>query len=483
MSFCAFTKDAGMFDVTPIENFFLMEYLPMAPENYLRVYLYARMLCLHPEMGSDMAEMAKALRIDEETVYDAFTYWEHQGLVRRLTDRPPTYEMMPVRCGAAVSIPDMDKDYYKYQAFNSALQNMFESGDLLQPKEYTMANDWLNVLGFEQPAVLRMVEYELGRGRSKKSYSVFKRLEKLAVKWADMGIKTLEDVEKAISMDEEVSNTAQAVVKRFGMRRRPTEDEIECVRRWMRDWKLEANEVLSACAETTKASQPSFGYLDAVLRNRAGGGDQLRDGLVAVLKELGLPAVQPTPDQQKSYATLLSQGFDPKTIELAAVQCKRKNKSRFEEVEWMLSKWAERGLYSADAAQAYVQDMQRKAEEVRRLLEKCGLDRRPQNSDLEIYETWQGSHPAELINYAAECARGMQLPMRYMDKLLGEWRKAGVTTVDEAKGQHLAARPVAAQGAQPANPALNYAQRSYTDEDYGDDFFVDLNKKDGGDNA
>ncbi len=483
MSFCGFANGAGMFDVTPIENIFLLEYLPTAPEDFLRVYLYARMLCLHPELGSDMADMAKTLRLEEDTVYNAFTYWEQQGLVRRLTDRPPTYEIQPLNSGAVCSISPMDRDYYEYRDFNSKLQNYFAANDLLQPREYAMANDWLNVLGFEQAAVLRMVEYEVGRSRSKKSHSVFKRLDKLAVEWADKGVRTLEDVEKAISFDGEVAETAQAVIKRFGMRRRPTDDETECVRRWLRDWKLTAEDVLSACAETTKASQPSFGYLDAVLRSRVSGGDQLREGLISVLRELGLPASQPTPDQQKSYATLLSQGFDPATIELAAVQCKRKNKSRFEEVEWMLSKWAEKGLYSPDAAQAYVQDMQRKAEEVRRLLEKCGLERRPLNSDLEMYESWQSSYSPELISFAAECARGTQLPIRYMDRLLNEWHKNGVTTLEEARAQHAAGKPGRASGPQTGNPALNYAQRTYTEEDYGEDFFVDLGKGNGGDNA
>ena len=44
MPFCSFDRESAMYDVTPIENMFLLEYLPMAPEDYLRVYLYARML-------------------------------------------------------------------------------------------------------------------------------------------------------------------------------------------------------------------------------------------------------------------------------------------------------------------------------------------------------------------------------------------------------------------------------------------------------
>ena len=55
MAFFSFAEGSAMFDTTPIENLFLMEYLSTAPEACLRVYLYARMLALHPELGGDMA--------------------------------------------------------------------------------------------------------------------------------------------------------------------------------------------------------------------------------------------------------------------------------------------------------------------------------------------------------------------------------------------------------------------------------------------
>jgi DNA replication protein DnaD len=74
----------------------------------------------------------------------------------------------------------------------------------------------------------------------------------------------------------------------------------------------------------------------------------------------------------------------------------------------------------------------------------------------------------------------MQVPMKYMDKLLEDWRAGGVRTVEEAAARHDAARQARAASSPaqtPAtNPALNYAQREYKEEDYGDDFFVDLDK-------
>ena len=99
MPFCSFSEGAAMFDVTPIENMFLLEYLPTAPDGYLRVYLYARMLCLHPELGGELADVAKALHMEEEAVFNAFSYWERMGLVERLSDRPPTYAIRPLKGG------------------------------------------------------------------------------------------------------------------------------------------------------------------------------------------------------------------------------------------------------------------------------------------------------------------------------------------------------------------------------------------------
>ena len=54
--------------------------------------------------------------------------------------------------------------------------------------------------------------------------------------------------------------------------------------------------------------------------------------------------------------------------------------------------------------------------------------------------------------------------MLYIDKLLSEWAKSGVTTVDDARAQHenRAARPAPSA----ANPALDYEQRPAAETDY-----------------
>ena len=480
MATFSFADGAAMFDSTPIENLFLLEYLPKAPEAFLRVYLYARMLALHPELGDDVTQTARALQLDEEAVYAAFAYWERQGLAVRLTDRPPTYALLPVRGEGGGTRSQEEQTYYAYRDFNASLQALF-GANLIESRDYRVANDWLNVLGYDQDAVLKLVEYGIQTSRSgqPKPRGVFERMDKLAAKWADRGCRTLEDVERAIAEDEGVYAVAQAVTKRFGQKSRPSQDELELAKKWVNEWRFTQEQIIDACGETTKATKPTFAYLDAVLKSRLSADSACWQPLAEALRELDAAQAVPTPDLLARYAKLTAQGFEDETVKLAAIQCHSKKRTRFEDVEGMLARWAELGLYTAEAAQAYIRDMSQKAARVRRLLEISGVDRRPTLNDLALYEKWQAGHDPAVIDYAAECARGMNLPMAYMDKLLKEWEASGVKTAEAARAAHeanRAARTAAPAGKPAANPALDYAQRKYTDADDGDDFFIDLDK-------
>ena len=45
---CVFSKQAAMLGVTPVDNIFLCEYMPKAPEGYVKAYLYGLMQCSDP---------------------------------------------------------------------------------------------------------------------------------------------------------------------------------------------------------------------------------------------------------------------------------------------------------------------------------------------------------------------------------------------------------------------------------------------------
>ena len=116
------------------------------------------------------------------------------------------------------------------------------------------------------------------------------------------------------------------------------------------------------------------------------------------------------------------------------------------------------------------------------------LDGTLADTDPDIRRAWKAALSDELIGFAADCAWGKKEPMAYMDKLLGEWQAAGVQTVDAARAQHAQAvsarrEEAAASAAKQPAAALDYEQREYKPEDFGDDFFYDVVKNYGGDQA
>ena len=91
MAFCAFDDSVAGFDVTPVENMFISEYMLRAPGDCVKVYLYGLMLCYHNQERMSLTGMARDLDLTEEDVERAFRYWARCGLVRQVGDHPVRY--------------------------------------------------------------------------------------------------------------------------------------------------------------------------------------------------------------------------------------------------------------------------------------------------------------------------------------------------------------------------------------------------------
>ena len=74
---------------TDVENIFINEYMPAAPGDYVKVYLYA---LLYAKQGLEMTHenLARELGMSAETVDEAWTYWAKMGTVKIVNRRPKT---------------------------------------------------------------------------------------------------------------------------------------------------------------------------------------------------------------------------------------------------------------------------------------------------------------------------------------------------------------------------------------------------------
>ena len=480
MAFGKFAEGASLFSTTPVENLFMLEFMPNAPGDFVRVYLYGLMTCHHPQLSEGIEGVAKALHLDVDTVLNACRYWEREGLVVRLSDNPPAFEFHS--CQEAMNArPQIEKDYYENRDFTSALQNLF-GAELLHPKEYTMASDWVEVMHLPQEVVLYMVQKELEKTTKKRTLqTIFKYLDQTALQLAEREIRTVEAAERYFAFDAAAEKCAAAVLKKLNFRRKPTGPEEAMAKKWLHEWKFTQDAVLEACEKTVNSGNPSFNYLDAILsgmrsedgsvtdaemlRARADAEDDEFQRIKAVLSEMGIRNPTPTERDKEIFAGILSVGFEYEVVLLAARQGQKPN---LEALQTMLVKWAEEGLFTVAAYEQFRQRTALLNQPVLALFERAGVERRPNKADRQLMEKWQQSHSMEMILLAGEISRGTDTPMRYIDATLSRWAKDGVNTPEAAQKGRTAAK------AEPVREAGNFSQREYKKEDFATGFFVEF---------
>ena len=142
MAFCAFDDSAALFDSTPVENMFITEYMLRAPGDFVKVYLYALMLCYHPSPRMSLSAMAKDLDMQEEDVERAFKYWARDGLVRQVGDNPVRFTLANLKQLTLTRAENPGDKLYNEKFIREAERILKRT---LLPEETNLINDWVQV--------------------------------------------------------------------------------------------------------------------------------------------------------------------------------------------------------------------------------------------------------------------------------------------------------------------------------------------------
>lgn len=468
MAYCEYPRDYILFDVTPVENLFLMEHMPHAPGDYVRVYLYGLMLCRYPTEDASAESVAKALGLKPDEVTEAFRYWERAGLVMRLSDKPPRYQYIsPQR--ALLSGEDPQDGAYQYRDFFQRIQSILGADRLVTPQEQAKAVDWIETLKLPEDVALMLVESQVEKTKKagKSLRYVFRDMDTVALRWANEDIRTVESAQEWLKRDGAAAQAARAVLRHLGIRRVATLDEIQLAEKWVGELGLTQEDITAACKEFTKTANPSFAYLNTILirRSRGEGIDHFAE-IKQTLSALGAPGM-PTEAQAAIYTRLLARGFDHQAILYAAGQCSQKGKKTFEDLERRLDAWQREGITTREAAEEYARQREPGEKLMAQVYEILSLSARPSRYDVSAAVSWLSAFPTDVILFAAERSKGMLKPVGYMSKILREWQTKGVRTLEEAKAEAISFEKngVASTG-RPAkrNPAQQYEQRKYDDE-------------------
>lgn len=279
-----------------------------------------------------------------------------------------------------------------------------------------------------------------------------------------------------IHKDESVEGCLKDVMKSLGMFRKPTEAERELAGKWLNEWKLSVEDVMSGCRDTVKAHNPSFGYLDSILANKIGNTENSGfEEMKAIFKSMGLN-INPSAEHKAWYRGLIADGFERETIELAARQQSRRKVPSINGLMDMLDTWRTNGLYKYASANEFVKNGEKLRDEFKEILTKAGIVQGINENDLAAYEAWRQIMPAELIQLAADNSKGRSYPLTRMYSLLEKWHNAGITDVATAQNElNTGKQPRQTKPVQ--NPALNYEQRDYSNDDFaGDDIMEEVRR-------
>ena len=86
MAMFSFDEQAALFDVTPLPNQFILNYLPEASGDAVRVYLFGLVACYHHEAISDLQQMARRMIFARHTATGSARGWcSAWRIIRRST--------------------------------------------------------------------------------------------------------------------------------------------------------------------------------------------------------------------------------------------------------------------------------------------------------------------------------------------------------------------------------------------------------------
>ena len=133
-------------------------------------------------------------------------------------------------------------------------------GKPLSPSDMRTILYMSDVLGFSDDLIDYLIQYCVDKGKRD-----FRYMEKVAVNWAQEGIRTPKQAQKAALKHDK---SVYAIMNELGKSASPTARELEYINRWIKEYGFGSDVILEACARTVLATDKHrFEYADGILSN------------------------------------------------------------------------------------------------------------------------------------------------------------------------------------------------------------------------
>ena len=297
-----FKLQRGGGSFTSISNNFIEKYMPQAPGEFVKVYIYL-IKCIGSGTGElSLSHMADIFDMTEKDFVRAVKYWNNQGLlsaafaedgsINALTisqEPKPTAGLSAAKYVNLEARPAEDdiiafetqKQYSRndLEAFSKNSDNSLMIygiqklvGRPLGSMDINTIMFMENELKFPEDLVEYVFEYCAGKRKTGIRY-----IEKVAISWHEQGVR---DIKGAKMLNAIYSETCYPVMKAFGLTgRNPADEERRYIGTWVISYGFSLNMILEACNRTINSiHKPSFEYAASILKKwKAAGFTTLED--------------------------------------------------------------------------------------------------------------------------------------------------------------------------------------------------------------
>ena len=310
-------------DFTMISNCFIDQYMPEAPGNYVKLYLYL-VRQSYTDLELSMEALADTFICNEGDLIRGMRYWQNRNLLhlevnenneivsielqtckpnpsykkpvdttdltktvknvknvlskeRRAADNlssiqveEPENTRIDIKVDKQIPAPERPSyspdDISRLNEEKTVQTILYVAETMLERNLTSTDTNWLlyfyDQLGFDEDLITYLIDYCLENSHSNINY-----IKSVALAWAKDGIKTEEEAKHKVEENRLFNKNIYPIMKALGINNRnPATEEEEYIKRWTSDYCFPMNIIIEACNKTIQAiSKPSFKYADSIL--------------------------------------------------------------------------------------------------------------------------------------------------------------------------------------------------------------------------
>ena len=442
MAFCKFSTEMVANNKTEIDNIFIDSFMPSAPEECTKCYLYGLFLASSGlKIDNTLENFAKKLNMSEQDVESAFRYWEEQGLVQVLSTHPIEILFNPLKnifAGTKLYKPE------KYEVFNRQAQALFEGKREITKTEYGEYYEFLERSHMEQEALIMIMKYCID---SKQRAVGYNYILTVARNWASEGILTVPQVEERLCEMEENNSNLALILSALGIKRNSYIEERALYHKWTREFGFEDDAIIFVAKSMKRKG--GFEKLDSLLESfynvRKLSISEIKDHMLAqesmkelakqVNRSLGLFYESLDSEIEAYISPWLGFGFEVDAILKVAEYAFKSSIRSLEGMDNLMKKLYKLGILTSESLLEHLGQLVKSDSQIKSILEDLGISRRVNSYDREMFKTWSQvwNMSDDLIKHSASLSVGKINPLQYMNRLLASWHEKDVKTIEESK--------------------------------------------------